>query len=347
MVANPGYLRSTLGLAQGFRYWDERVHVAPLASTRVYYLRQALVRIVARLADAPLLQREFRSAPEITTEVLAQIDAAARDSRPFFVFVNYMDAHSPHQVIPASRGAEGHRASPGTLRRIIEREKRHPPRAELDELIARYDRAIAVIDLEISKIVDRLKQLGHYENSVIVISSDHGEALGDRFRLGHGRSLYQDEIHVPLLVKYPHVSVPVAVDKVVSLLDLFPTILEVSGMPPPGRTQGKSLLTRDWSAPYEVLAESFHVTSRGLAIQRAIVSGSLKLLVRQNAARELYDLRADPDERGNLFGRQRVDSEALELKLARWTSTIGASLPGAIAIDPETEERLRSLGYLR
>ena len=77
---------------------------------------------------------------------------------------------------------------------------------EYDHMVSQYDGGIAFIDFHLGKLIERLKSLGLYENSLIIITSDHGEVFGERGLLGHGVSVYEDLVYVPLIIKYPNLN---------------------------------------------------------------------------------------------------------------------------------------------
>ncbi len=98
------------------------------------------------------------------------------------------------------------------------------------------------MDWALGNLVDQLKQRGLDDNTLLIITADHGESFGERAMVGHALSVYQEMVHVPLLIKYPGKNIPEVVDNSVSLADLMPTILAVLGYPAPKNVQGRNLL---------------------------------------------------------------------------------------------------------
>jgi arylsulfatase A-like enzyme len=182
----------------------------------------------------------------------------------------------------------------------------------------------------------------------LIITSDHGESFGERNIMGHGLSVYQDEVHVPLIVKYPNSTAKQIVNHPVSLVDLMPTILNVLGYPIPKSIQGQSLL----GPAHDVVSESFmhpfvsRWNPRFLQAEQAIFSGSTKFVESSSGAKELYDLSTDPNELHNLL--PSAPEPALETKLVEFMQ---AAVRGGKFDSPQlgskTLENLKSLGYLQ
>ena len=123
--------------------------------------------------------------------------------------------------------------------------------------ISQYDGGIAYADAQIGKVVEWLKQYNAYDNTMIVVTSDHGEAFGERNHIGHANSAYQNLLHVPLLIKYPHGGHRGAESHPVSLIDVAPTILSTLGVPVPQTMQGRNLTGAGASEPRPIFSETF------------------------------------------------------------------------------------------
>jgi arylsulfatase A-like enzyme len=279
----------------------------------------------------------------------------ARRGSPFFVFVNFMDAHAPYAPPPPFRdlfpGRRPGTSSAKLTDRLVEDMKRgrlHVPPAERSHLVSQYDGGIAYIDSCLEDLLETLRRQGVYENTLVIITSDHGESFGERGLVDHGNALYQNEIRVPLIVKYPGQREKAVRTEVVSLTDLFPTILAVVGVERHANVHGQDLRLAARRSDPPVFSEAF--PPRLGRIERTIVVGSLKLIVSRDGKRQLYDLSRDPDETRNLFsgGRAPRLGQGLQDALDRWATTLPRP-PGQrpATLDEETLRRLRSLGYLR
>ncbi len=181
---------------------------------------------------------------------------------------------------------------------------------------------------------------------------DHGESFGEHGDQEHPASLYEPQIHVPLIVKWPHARGGAVVDAPVSGIDILATVLSAAGLPLPPRGAG-----RDLSAPPDPLraiyAEDFYGNAdvpKGPRASTAIVIGTRKLLLYEDGQREAFDLGTDPEERHDLYTESDTEwrnmAARLQAALDGWRRT-GDRLRPHGAPDRTMIERLRALGYLR
>ena len=360
VVSNYANVSKGLGLGKGFDSFDDAAPLPLLDWRRRPFLRNAVRRALMCCFRTAEFETEYRGAEDITN--LALRDLASAQGKPFLLFLNYMDAHWP--LIPPAPfdtlypGKDDRittekdydlQADVLALRRSIsEHEKQH--------LTSQYDGGIAYMDQEVARLMGRIRQLGMYDNSLIIITSDHGEALGERDLLGHLAALYQDEIHVPLLIKFPHSAERKSVNSLVSGVDLLPTVLGAAGIPTPAGARGRDLGRLPPGEKRTILAETFpnqwyldvHPT-RFHRVERAIFSGNDKLISSTAGQRELYDLSQDPGELRNLCAERREECTGLEATLQEWLRAAMLKLrpasPGALSKD--SVERLKSLGYIQ
>jgi arylsulfatase A-like enzyme len=359
VVANNVYITHDFGLDRGFHYYDQRAPVPFLGNARFYSLRQGIRYFLTRFASPTDFDQVFRRAGEINKEVFTLLERERKNGTPFFLFVNYMDAHDPYIPPPPfdsmfpgkinyferTRYNQIFRGVMKLQRKVTEEEYRH--------LVSQYDGGIAYIDLHVGELIARLKKLGIYENCLIIITSDHGEAFGERDLMCHGVSAYQDQVHVPLIIKYPNVRERVIVNETVSLCDLMPTILDVLGYEIPGGIDGQSLLNHDRGKRGEVISESFpkgdifNWHPRFRRVERAIFSGQFKFIGSAAGKRELYDLSKDPEEKDNLYEMDKGASRELEARLNQWLREVNEESGSAQALDKGALDRLKSLGYIK
>jgi arylsulfatase A-like enzyme len=174
-----------------------------------------------------------------------------------------------------------------------------------------YDAAVAAADAEVAALLDSMRGRGLLDRTVVAIVSDHGEELGEHGGLLHGRTLYEEMLRVPFLLRVPGVA-PAVVDAPVDLTDLAPTLRQAAGLAAEPRCDGRSVLDR---LRDDGFAESFwaEVTAPGLSRRYALRSGRFKLIDVPDSAfeepeyarrrppeLELFDLAADRGERANL-----------------------------------------------
>src|SRR5262249_36190439 len=163
-------------------------------------------------------------------------------TKPFFAYIHALDTHVPYIPPKASYGS-----LPNCEAAVNGFHQPRPKDVLTDKDIqcgmAMYDREAFYSDLYFGKFIDYLKQNGLYENSIVVFTADHGEQFFEHEAWGHGKSLYEPEIRVPLMIKFPnHKFARKRLSQTVRHIDLFPTASELTGMKPPDRIQGQSLM---------------------------------------------------------------------------------------------------------
>lgn len=359
VVANGAYVTREVGMAQGFQLFDPRLPVLCLPDRGDHYLRRGIRRLLTPLVWTGRLDLRTRSAGQITREAIALAEQAHGRRQPWFLFLNYMDAHTPYAPPPPYDTMFPGRMRELTRDRYFEIVERVFGRGEpitpveLEHLISQYDGSLAYLDAELRRLVGRLKQLGIYDNTLVVITSDHGEAFGKHFLLGHQRSLRQHQLWIPLLVRYPGQRAAQRVENRVSQVDLLPTVLDALGIGAPEGLDGHSLLRSELSSRQSVFAEAY-LDSENKALRPdypdrevAVFSGDLKLISRSNGEIELYDLAADPAENHNRY--DSADPRAAELlaALELWLRSNPLRVELRTQPDAKTLERLRALGYVR
>lgn len=249
IAANTAYLSGRFGFDAGFDYYDVRSPPRLTAPFPSYFFGGQFVDRLLTSAG-PELQVRYRSAADIVRQGKRLLPPLKSAGQPFFLFLNLMDAHVP--IIPPAtyrrafgvndRGSYWLRdydqlsdGVNGGTRAITDAERAH--------LVASYDAAIASMDAELGRLFEELKRLDLFERSLIIVTSDHGELFGRSGAFGHdGIGIAPGLFRVPLLVKYPHGFRPADTDRPVSGVDLYPTILDLAGIPS-GRGEGRSLLT--------------------------------------------------------------------------------------------------------
>ncbi len=291
------------------------------------------------------------SSPELTRRAVAWLEARDPDA-PFFLLVHYFDPHFQYHRHPEHAFGE---AYDGPLARMTESMKRMRRFAAGGRYTARdrqflldlYDSEIAFTDVQVGRLLDALRELDLYDDALIVFTADHGEAFAERADrwIGHTRFLYQEQLHVPLTLKLPGRATPRSVDAVVSTADVFPTVLELAGVPlPPGLPAGRRSLLAG-SAPPAVFAET-----RRLNTLQTVVAGGWKLIRNPETGRAaLFDLAADPGERVDLAAREPARVARLTAALRAWSRATERRRSGPAAVPALSEaerERLRALGYV-
>lgn len=230
---------------------------------------------------------------------------------PFFAWVHFYEPHAPYAP---------------------------PPRLAVPGRSA-YDGEVAAADLCLGRLVE-IAEAARPKRVVTAVTSDHGEALGEHGESTHGLFLYQSTLRIPMVISGPGVSPGARLTGVARSADLLPTLLGVLGIEGPPGLDGRNL--RKDSSGREAYAESDYATGFGWAPLRAWRIGNLKLI---DAPRpELYDLAVDPGESSDLSGSRPADVGRLRGVLK---SALASEVKGAArSVSGESEERLRSLGYV-
>jgi arylsulfatase A-like enzyme len=327
------------GFAQGFDEFDDF-----LGSSQAYPDVSVMVdRVAAWLADEP--------------------------RGPFFLYLHPMNTHGPYRVPAAARrDLLGYLPGRdfvyyGPVMSGILKDGKSAQRAAVDgrvlqSLVDQYDTAIHYSIAQLGRALALLRDAGLYDDSLIIVTADHGEELFDHGGFSHGYSLHRELVHVPLYVKLPGQTAAAAVGTRVSLVDVMPTVLDVLGLPAPAATDGLSLrplLSGGGAAAAFADRPIVHeVQWAERCIARAILLGRYKLveLARNYEGRHdetlLYDVTLDPTERHDLAG---AHPEILGPLRAQLGTTLAQAAAGAVAT-PEIvirkldRERLKALGYL-
>lgn len=209
-----------------------------------------------------------------------------------------------------------------------------------------YDGEIAYVDKVISEIAAYLQQRNLLDTTIVVLLSDHGEALGEHGESSHGVFLYDATIHVPLMILAPGYK-PATIKSQVRLVDVAPTIAELAGLNKKPAYSGESLVAMMKGAAKDLLAysETYYTNLlMGWAPLHSIRDNGKKWIDAPKP--ELYDLQYDPKELKNLYSAAKVPQQFRgELQKHVPESSSAASLPN-YEVDPEVQEKLSSLGYV-
>ena len=228
----------------------------------------------------------------------------------------------------------------------------HPPAPYAAEYKDRpYDGEIAFADAQVGRLIRFLKSKGLYNNTLIVLSGDHGESLGEHGEKTHGFFIYNATLHVPFMIHLPGTAAPRVVPELVSLADLMPTVLQTLKMETPSQVQGRSLLPLIKAKPKDEVSRSMYAETFLPRLHfnwselRGVESAKYHFI---DAPRpELYDLTKDPGETQNLYSDKKAVGEEMRARLAGLIRqySAGQELAEKTGLDPALMERLKSLGY--
>ena len=261
-----------------------------------------------------------RRAEEVVDEALAWL--GAQQGGRTFVWVHLFDPHDPYEPPEPERS-------------------RYPD--------APYDGEIAYVDRAIGKLLAGYRSRGRYRNGLVLLTSDHGESLGSHGEPTHGIFLYDDTVHVPLVIRGPGVGVGRRVEGQVQLIDLLPTLCSLLGVEPPPGAEGQDLapvlLENRSPIPLPALLESFlPLEAYGWAALSGLRTEDWKLV--EGVAAELYNLADDPREIRDLAGveGERVDDLSRLLESRQATAPV-QPIASRVELDETTRRQLAVLGY--
>lgn len=233
--ANRIYVTRGWGLGRGFDVFDEH----RLGVQQVFRSSTLLRSIVTSAAVRRLLGFNddlARVRAPANAKALLRWLRRGDASRPYFAFVNFMDAHGPH-LPPPPYDTLFRQPNDGSdrraIRRLARREMNLLPLEDAMRLQASYEGAIAGLDAAVRRLLDEMDQRGLLQNTLVIVTSDHGEEWGEHGLFDHGNSLYYRSINVPLVMVYPGRIPPgKRVGHVVSLSDIPATVLDLAGVSP-------------------------------------------------------------------------------------------------------------------
>ncbi|HEY6323357.1 MAG TPA: sulfatase [Thermoanaerobaculia bacterium] len=299
----------------------------------------------------------WKSADCVTDQALPHL---ARDPRPLFLYLHYLDPHGPYAPPAAYR----HRFALGQPAKDFVRQGdpnpisnwlyKHGPNpgltaADLRYLVDLYDDEIAFFDSQLGRLLAAARAAGLLDDSIVVFAADHGEEFLEHGDVKHCHNLFDTTIRTPLLLRVPGAHPRVAAEPV-SNLDIVPTVLELLTARAPGAAgapaaafEGRSLRPAVLGRP---LPPRYQWAVQGA--QRSVADGRLKLVQDLGTGRfALYDLAADPGETRDVLALRRRDFQRLRGALAAWLArTEGGPAAGSVRRAEEADRRLRSVGYL-
>lgn len=347
ICANSAYLSPVFGLDQGFETYVDQ-------AGSVLGWRPAGLGLGNHL---PIIQdhtlyRRLVDGNEIYYLLGSEVDRLAlrwlepRADRRFFLFLNYMETHAPYWSV-GERGRFLPRPDPHRdvdSKAVLERERELLPR-ERRSLIDAYDAEVGHLDHDLHTLFDELAGRGLLENTIVVIVGDHGESIGEHYKMEHKSSVYETEVHIPLIVRMPGQSTGRHVDRFVHIVDVMPTLLDAMGIDRPEGLQGASLFSAEqrplpivtFLGPYERDYSEF-----------AIYSDPWKLIRGTDGSLQLYDVRNDPLEVAESATLHPDLVRAMSAELDHYVETVHPLFRNAAPLlRPEELKSLRALGYMK
>lgn len=343
--ATSGFV-SNVNLAPSFNFqqgFDEYTYYAPdyllgaEESSSKLILYNILRPIYFNTMGSQWVELFYQDSRTVNADALPWIELHKNDR--FFALLHYMDPHDPYF------------AHPYQGRAIARVENQNPDPELASEMRELYAGEIQYMDESFGDLIETLKAHGIYDNTLIIFTADHGEEFQEHGGWWHGTTLYEEQVAVPLLAKYPAGSLmPARPSGVGRLLDVAPTILAAAGTNIPVEWQGTDL-----ALPIPSHRVAFAEEDHEGNIITAARNARLKL-IRTNPGNprglpevELFDLQKDPGEQMDVAAERRVEVEDLDREIVAITTGAAEEAvanEGEVQMDDATRDRLRALGYI-
>ena len=304
------------------------------------------------------------------------IASASSGDEPFFLFTNLNGVHLPYR--PAAAYASQFLRVGSDMERVRELANitsgwshlvGETPLSEADYEILNdlYDGEVAWADALVGRVVDALSRAGVLDDTVVIVTSDHGEHLGEGGRIDHMSTMYDPALHIPLVIRYPRAFAPGSrVDGLVSLVDIAPTVVDLCGATDkaPAMHAETASLASERRAPLEFILAGNERPMTGIKLlqtkypgydwqaidyrMRCLRAPAHKLVWNENRSVELYNLARDPAEANNLAESQADMQRQMMAVLAKAYEKMGSTKEHFMfeSTDREALELLRSLGYI-
>lgn len=355
------YVSHTTGLDRGFEEFNRVVERVPRP------LKKVTRKIDSGLAF--LLGMHDSGARFINRQVKTALRRLQHNERPFFMFLHYEEPHEPYRPPERYNRYLPEGVSKQAAQQVNQDRWKYfanlvsMTEQDFEILTALYDAEITYLDMQIAEVLRWLEHSGLLDQTMVIITADHGENIGDHQMMGHAYCLYDTLVHVPLIIHYPKGTVtPSRVTRQVQTLDLLPTILAMLG-DVSSQTycslQGYDLLSstrRDFTIAEETNPDlsnfykrfpNANVSKYDRAL-RMIRTDDYKYIWSSKGDHELYDLHADPAEQHNVINQRPDIANSLVERLTEWSNSFEAATPldEVPEFDETVKARLRALGYL-
>ncbi len=355
------YVGHSTGLDRGFDRFNKDFNNTP------DYLREINRKLNIGLAS--LLGQRDSGARHANKQVQSALRHLQPSEKPFFMFIHYSEPHAPYRLPRKFR-----RFMPdGISFRSAQQVNQDPWKYLIDPdsmdeedfkaLTAIYDAEIAYADERIAQVLGWFEERNILDETMVIITADHGENIGDHKMMAHKYCLYDTLLHVPLLIQFPTGSVkPDRLTHQVQTLDIFPTIMSMLGEASSETyrsLQGYDITSserHEFTIAEQSLPDltTFYKRYPGVDVSRydrslkMIRTDRYKYIWASDGNHELFDLQVDPDEEQNIIKDQQKIAKDLDRRLTSWQDSFEAAAPSEPApeFDEEIKARLRALGYL-
>ncbi len=265
----------------------------------------------------------YISGKQVNEKIRNWFETRGKEEKPLFLWVHYMDVHEPYipakefikKIDPAISLSEDEMFS--LFKEVLlKRDVSDPARVDL---FKKLDAALILeVDQYISELFGILEKTGYLDNSIVIITSDHGDEFGEHGSLSHDGKMYSELVHVPFLVYEPSQQEEKRINLLTSTIDISPTIVHLFGLERISSFKGRSLYPLEFFEESGVFGEAIGKTGhQEKESDRPVyyyLEGSLKIMLNLDDRFELYDIEKDPGEKEDLFGKV-PESEEMKEKL--------------------------------
>ncbi len=333
--SNP-FLSKPFGYTDGFDILEDTIYPwkSEILPKKFHLILSRILRIVGK--------QPYLSAEGINKKVFKYLNDI---KEPFFLWIHYMDVHGPYQ---SKKGFSYFNKMKGEI--LWQKALKLPhliTQKERSNLVEWYKEEIFYFDNHFGKLIDLMKRKSFFKNTMLIFCSDHGDAFYEHGFYRHERFLYDELLHVPLLIRHPDMDFG-EIDELVGLVDILPTILDILDIKKEYKFDGESLLPlikgRGKKIKNFIIADT---TLDDAHPHICIRTAEWKLIINENNKKyELYNLKDDPEEKNNLYGIEKEKVRELKEILKKYYSfekqQKTAEEPD---IDEEVARRLKDLGY--
>lgn len=392
-ISNNTWISEEFGFARGFetfhktwQYVQSNTDLGEVARTKEG--TEKLWAVARKLAEGnPLtnvanaiygqfLRKQHDDGAKATNKWIKEWLDSRDDSRSFFLFINYLEPHLEYRppekftdpFLPKGVSYDEAMDVPQDAWAYIAGKTEMTDR-DFEVLRGLYRAELAYLDHRIGELKASLEATGEWEDTVFVVTGDHGENIGDHGLMDHQYCLYDTLLHVPLLIHGGAFTGGGRNDRLVQLTDLAPTLLDAAGIDAPEAREGfqgvsfhpdadtgpREYAIAEYMAPQPSmealeqrvgkLSEEVYKYDRSL---RTIRTSDYKFIRGSNGSRELYHVANDSDERGDIVDEKSEIADELETQLDDWLGSFEhATTSGSVSMSQSTKDRLEDLGYLQ
>lgn len=361
-VISVPYLSRAFNMDKGFEFYDDQIDV--LENIAFITLNEnAMLFKLMQIANIikPMDYDSDRAVTGVNEKAFKWLVQNKNHKKPFFLFLHYFEPHFVYKPPePFNKADDGRKLEYFTDIDTLNRGQYSLSSYGIKDLIALYDGEVSYLDIHIGNLFNKLKKWDILDNTLVIITSDHGESFNEHEIWTHGNSLYEEQIRVPLIMRFPNLIKEGQVDNqnIVQIIDIMPTILDFLDIPVPNHIHGRSLVPifngdkdRSFELAFAEIKPDINWKAKNERFGddvKTVVKKEWKYILYQTGREELFNLSNDPGEEKNLAKINKNKATELKKILLTWSdSTQRVKRDDQKGIDAGKLEQLRSLGYFK